>query len=331
MPQIKKRSAGNNPTDKNPSPEAANSSKRMRRTGFIITALVIVIILIVIGIGYYFSDNAKYSRIDIITVDDTSISMNYFIKRTAYANSDPFAMLEILTNELIIKQAAPSYGIEISEEEVDQFLRIVAQGESETISEIEFKEWYRQQVNESGFSSSEFRDMVRTTLITISLNDYLAERIPTVAEQVHLYYILSATYEEADNIRARWEAGEDFSDLAIEASYDEESKEAGGELGWIPRGVMKSELDGLIFDLSPGVISEVITDVVDATAEEPTYIYILFLVAEKDDAREIDDNSLQLLKDNAIESWLLEEMNLHELNWNFNSEIHGWINYQLSK
>ncbi|MDD4876571.1 MAG: hypothetical protein PHQ86_05550, partial [Dehalococcoidales bacterium] len=69
----------------------------------------------------------------------------------------------------------------------------------------------------------------------------------------------------------------------------------------------------------------------DATAEEPTYIYILFLVAEKDDAREIDDDSLQLLKDNAIESWLLEETNLHELNWNFNSEIHGWINYQLSK
>ncbi len=60
------------------------------------------------------------------------------------------------------------------------------------------------------------------------------------------------------------------------------------------------------------------------------------MVSEKADAREIDEEPLQTLKANALNAWLAEEINLHEVEWHgrkngFDSVTLAWINYQLSK
>ncbi len=88
-------------------------------------------------------------------------------------------MLQTLTSEAIIKQAAPKppYNIAIHEQDIDQFLKGLARGKSDTITESDFKEWYRQQLNESRLSDPEFRDMASTNLLTLRLTEYLAERV----------------------------------------------------------------------------------------------------------------------------------------------------------
>ena len=112
-----------------PSSEAVTRDWRGRRVTFIILiSVVVVTILATIGISYYFSENVRYRRRTIITVDDTSINMDYFLMRTRLADADPVTMLETLTNELIIRVMAPQYGIEVSPEDVDQELRRIASG-----------------------------------------------------------------------------------------------------------------------------------------------------------------------------------------------------------
>ena len=158
MPQLKKKSSGNNPAGKVPGSKAIDRARKGRRTAFIIASVVIVLILIIVGVSYYFREDARYKRLTIITVDDITINMDYFLMRTRLAGSDPMEMLGELTNEQVIKIAAPQYVGEVTPEDIDETLRRIARGESETISESEFKEWYRQLLNEIDLSDSEYRD-----------------------------------------------------------------------------------------------------------------------------------------------------------------------------
>ncbi len=332
MPQLNKTSSGNNPDGKAPGSKAIARDRKGRRTAFIIASVVIVLILITVGVSLYIN-SAPFRRI-IITVDDTSINMDYFLKRTRLAGADPLDMIMRLTNEQLIKIAAPQHVGEVTPEDIDQELRRIASGESETISENEFKGWYRQILNESDLSDSEYKEWLATSILRARLHEYLAERVPTVAEQVHLYAIVVKTYEDAEKIRARWEAGEDFADLAREVSLDEVSGEKGGDLGWSPSGVLNPTFDYVAFTLSVGDVSEIVGYAADPAAEE--IFYHLLMVSEKAEAREIDERPLQILKAKALDDWLLAEIKVHEVEWRglkngFDSETNAWINWQLSK
>ena len=340
MPQLNKTSPGNNPADKAPTSEkhiklreeAINRArKRRRRTAFIIASVVIVLILIIVGVSLYI--NSAPFRRTIITVDDASINMDYFLKRTRLAGVDSMEMLGVFTNELLIKVTAPRYVAEVSPEDIDQELRRIASGESETISEIEFKEWYRQLLNEIDFSDSEYRDYIGTRLLSVRLHEYLAERVPTVAEQVHLHAILLST-EETEKIREKVDEGEDLDKLTREIWQDKQSEEEADDLGWLPRGVLVSGFDDIVFSLPIDEVSEPLPYISDPRSDE--IFYYLLMVSEKADAREVDEDSLQILKAKALDDWLLEEIKFHEVEWHglkngFDSETYAWINWQLEK
>ncbi|MFH0768630.1 MAG: peptidylprolyl isomerase [Chloroflexota bacterium] len=332
-----KKRPSNKPIEQTPSSKTRARDSKGRWTPFIIASVVIALILIIVGVSYYTSEDAQHLRLTVISVDDTAIKMDYFLKRVQQAGGDSMGLLTSLTNELLIKLGAPRYGIQVSTEEINQELRRIASGESGNITENEFKEWYRQQLNETGFSDSEYKDIVRTSLLATYLQEYLAERVPTVAEQIHLHNIMLETYEDAANVKARWEAGEDFATLAREASLDADSKENGGDLGWLPRGVLDSVLEEAAFSLGTDNVSEPLpfnvnqgeTD--DSAQSEPIYYYILLMVSEKDPARELVGDALQAVQNQALTTWLSEETQYHTIHYNYDSEIYAWINWQISK
>ena len=333
MPQLNKTSSGNNPDGKASGSKAIARDRKGRRTGFIIASVVIVLILVIVGVSLYL--NAAPFRRIIITVDDTSINMDYFLMRTRLAGDDPMVMLETLTNEQLIKIEAPKYVAEVSPEDIDQELRRIASGGSETISENEFKEWYRQILNENDLSDSEYKEIVTTILLAARLQEYLAERVPTVAEQVHLHAILLST-EEAEEIWGKVEEGEDMDKLTREVWQDEQSEEKVEDLGWLPRGVLVSGFDEVVFNLDIGDVSEPLAYISDYESEE--IFYYLFMVSEKADDREVDEEPLQILKAKALDDWLLEKRQekKDEIEWyglknGFDSETYAWINWQLSK
>ena len=340
MSKSKKKRTAKRAVEQAPSPKVIERDWKGKRTGFIIAAVVIIIILVIIGISYYPTYVAPFRSV-IITMDDVSIRMDYFLKRCRAAGSDPLAMLTNLAQEELIKLEAPRYGIEVTPQDVDQQLRRIAAGQSESITESEFKEWYRQRLSETGLSNSEYKDIIATTLLSSYLYEYLVARMPTVAEQVHLHTILLDTEEEAEEVRARLEAGEDFADLARELSLDPISRENGGDLGWVPRGIAyESRYDSVIFDdLSTGIVSEPLA-YYDASVTDPTspamVNYYLFMVSEKADAREVDEEYIPTLETNFFNSWLSQSMLLYDINYHgfnngFDSETYAWINWQLSK
>jgi peptidyl-prolyl cis-trans isomerase D len=57
-------------------------------------------------------------------------------------------------------------------------------------------------------------------------------------------------------LRARIEAGEDFAAVAKEASEDPGSARAGGELGWVERGMMVPAFEEALFALEAGSVSQ---------------------------------------------------------------------------
>jgi foldase protein PrsA len=337
MSQSKRRRTGKR-TERQQGPEVkiVYRSTLNKGAAILIAAVVVVLILVILGISYYPTYIAPY-RIDVITVDNVAIRMDYFVKRTWIAGSDPMTMLTNLAQEEIVKMEAPKYGIEISDEEIDQQLRNIAAGENSTISEGEFKEWYRQQLNNTKLSNSQYREIVATGLRVNYIHQILAMNMPSEVEQIHLYAMLLATEKEAEDMRTRLLTGEDFASLATEFSLDASSRDKGGDLGWTPQGVMDPQIEHGAWEMSPGDISEPIPIYNTEDVQNPAIIgyYVLWL-AEKADSRTIDEQYIPTMQNLSLEKWFTQAMQEHEIKYHgfnngFDSETYYWVNLQISK
>lgn len=327
MSQPKKKRTDSRSAEKASDSQATDGGRMGRWRLVIIISVFLAIIGIVVWVTHYFSEDQRYLRINVIVVDDTSIRMDYFLKRARISGVDAMAMLDTIAKEQVIKMEAPQYVGEPTDDDIDETLRRIATGGSGDISESEFKEWYRQQLNETGLSDAEFKDFMYTNLLATRLQEYLADRMPTVTEQVHVHVIMVQTYDEAAKVRERWEEGEDFADLAREVSMDEESRENGGDLGWMPKGVNEL-VDYAAFDLNIGDVSEPVS----YTGQ---YFY-LFMVSEREVARQIEEEDLEVLKSKVINDWLNVTSQEHEISFHgskngFDNIIYAWVNLQLAK
>lgn len=64
-----------------------------------------------------------------------------------------------------------------------------------------------------------------------------------------------AAEKKALALKARLDGGADFAALAREASDDPGSKSAGGDLGWVRRGLMTPKFEQSLYELEPGKVS----------------------------------------------------------------------------
>jgi len=326
MSQAKKKKTDTRVVEKAAGPKAVDSQPQSRWTRYIIILVVVAIIGIVVGVFYY-QEYIAPRRITVVRVDDVTIRMDYFLKRLKMTPVDPMNMLNSLQQEVVIRMDVPSIVGEITDEDFDQGLKNIASGGSGDITESEFKEWYRQQLNETGLSDAEFKEFMSTSLLAVRLQKYLAERVSTVAEQIHVHMIVVETYDDAMEVRTRWEEGEDFADLAREVSLDENNKENGGDLGWMPPGV-DDLVDFAVRDLSIGEVSQPVT-------ETGTYFY-LFMISERDVARPLEEEDLLIIQSQVLNEWLISRNEFHEITYHgfnngFDSETYAWVNWQLSK
>lgn len=261
--------------------------------------------------------------------------MRYFLDKARITGSDPMSLLQAVTEEEIIKLMAPEYGIQVTNADVDKQLRTMAAGSETSISDIEYREWYRQQLNENKMTDAQYRDIIHNQLLVTRLQEYLQQRVPTITEQVHLYWIVTKTLDDADAVETRLNAGESFTAVAQEVSIDETTKGNGGELGWFPVAVTQykdqiEELDINQFTTPIAHYASTDTSSSSAASQTPDGFFI-FMVSEKDPARQVDDNSLSILKSQALDTWFNAEIKNHDVKYNFNSEIYAWLNYQLEK
>lgn len=74
-------------------------------------------------------------------------------------------------------------------------------------------------------------------------------------EEVSARHILVQTEKEAQDIKKRIDAGEDFAKLATELSKDPGSADDGGNLGYFGHGQMVPEFEQVVFKLKKGEVS----------------------------------------------------------------------------
>jgi parvulin-like peptidyl-prolyl isomerase len=259
----------------------------------------------------------------VAAINNTTISMDYFVKMLRFyslysigntnATTFPYQVLQQIENDELVRQAAPGLGIQVTSDEVTEKINndlISANGGGGNITgnitqpQTDLGKMYQQFLNYVRISGSEYRQVVEATLLTQKLKDQIKQSIPTEGKQVYVYAIKVDNEGNATEVENRLQNGEDFATLATEYSTDNITKQYGGNLGWLPQGILLPELDQAVFILAAGNVSEPIVT---------TTGYYIIKVAEIDNNKTIDDYYRQTLASNAFANWFKEQRNIVEI------------------
>ncbi len=294
--------------------------QRERNITLAIWIIIPLVIALALGMVAYWSYDTYVAiwHKPVAKVNDTVLDMAYYVKMLRlYTLSSGqqidsaaigYQLLVQLENDELVKQKTPELGIEITQNEITERIRsyLAPDGEGSggnstgntTPSDTDVEKMYQNLLNTLRISDSEYREVVRAGILRLKLAEYLEENnVPAEAEQVHLHIIMVETEQKANETIDRLREGEDFATLARELSIDEASRQAGGDLGWFPRGILYAELEEVAFNLNIGNVSEPI----------PSYGgYYVIKVSEKE-IMPIEDENREVLAQKELESWLKEQ------------------------
>ena len=319
--------------------ENKNSNEPKSRRLFL-TILVAVVVVLVIGsiAGYaiYRQEIAPFETV-VLRIDEKEIKMRYFLKRLRISQvgpskNRPVNLLWMIAQEEIIKEKAlkTPYNLKVTAEEIEEALKTAARRGSDSITENEYQEWYRQQINQTQLSEAEFEEIARTNLLRHKLSDYLTVRAPTVAEQVHLYIIIQKSLEAIQNVRQRLDAGEDFFELAKELNPSVAARENQGDLGWQTKNGLNPRLAQMAFHQEVGVPSKPFPLSKEAFA--------IVMVKKKAAAREMSKEMQERQKIGLVEQWASKEFQYHKISYHgltegngWDSETNAWANWQMQR
>ena len=198
---------------------------------------------------------------DVVHVNGVSIRQSEVLERLwkRYGSQT----LEEMVDELLLRQAAAAKKIKASDEEVDRrFARLQAQFGS--------KELLISQLEQAGTTVAKVKEdladeIVRERLVVetkgIKIGDDELKKAFDAnkdklgkPEAVHLRHILAKNEAEAAEFVAKIKGGADFQTLAREKSLAASGKAAGGDYGFVSRGMLPPEIDEVAFALKAGEI-----------------------------------------------------------------------------
>ncbi|MFO0599671.1 MAG: peptidyl-prolyl cis-trans isomerase [Myxococcaceae bacterium] len=200
---------------------------------------------------------------------------------------EPFkqALLQTLIERVLLLQAAKTANVTVTTEEVDR--RVLALGSEYPAGTFD------EALTNSGTTRSA---LTRSTREQLTIEKLLAQEVDarlavseqqireyydehaaeySEPEQVHAQQIVVKGLDEAKRIQQQLWQGKKFTDLARRYSLSPDAR-VGGDLGFFGRGTMPPAFDEVVFKLSPGGTSEVVST---------EYGFHLFHVIEKKPAR----------------------------------------------
>lgn len=326
----RKKTDSGPPDITNTKPKRAEVKQKQLRV--LLLSILAIAVLCIGGIVYYQTYMAPYRRV-VITVDDTVVRMDYFLKRARLSGNDVETTVQQLVYEQVVKLEGKKSGIAISDAEVDRALRAAAASASAdnvtpnpVLTEGEYSAWFNEELKTYDMSAAQYREMVGTNLLAIRIQEALRQNLPTKGEQVHLHVIVLGSLSDVAEAKSRLESGETFAAVARDMSLDTQTKEAGGDVGWEPKGILP--YDDVFFTLEVGKVSD---PVMMDSSSPSTSQYLMFMVSEKDPERVIDEDAMQQLAYNAFYNWLNQQIEQHTVTYNLNEDTQAWITWQLSK
>ena len=197
-------------------------------------------------------------------------------------------VLDQMINDVIIAQQAEYQGIKITDDDLNAQL-------AQMIQDAGSVEKLNDYLTKNQMTLGDLCQQMRANIVSENMFKNVTGLLPTVRDQVHLRQILVSTPALAQTLRDRARKGEDFAALAKQYSMDETSKANGGDLGWVPKGVLDPRIDAVAFDLPVNQVSDVITT---------SFGYHVVQVTEKEKARALPPEILQDVRQQGFLLWL---------------------------
>lgn len=195
-------------------------------------------------------------------------------------------VLDWMIDQILIEQGATELGFVISDERVDRRIRAM-QGRDEE----RFQQW----LTASGLTLDDLRYQVRMDLLTAAVRDHITKGLSRRMVQYHVRHILLSDESRAMQALSELRAGGNFIAIARTYSEDAATRESGGDIGFLPPGVMPPAFEEATFALQPGQISDIVRTEMG--------LHIIQLV-EIDPDRPIDDKYWPAVQQRAFEEWL---------------------------
>jgi foldase protein PrsA len=145
----------------------------------------------------------------------------------------------------------------------------------------------------------------------------------------HVRGILAGSRHDADEIRAKIVAGEDFDTLAKDYSQDSVSAQLGGDLGWTGEsGIINKVVLKLALSLESDAVSQPAAD----TSVQTRGGFWLVRVINKDENRALDDSTRQTLRNGLFDKWITEKMKNDSVETLLSEDQKSWaINYVINR
>ncbi len=212
--------------------------KRRQRIIFGVAILIVVAVLAVVGVGvyqgWYVSDYKPLHEI-VLEVNGTEFDMEYYVNILSYETQDTSSdfisymtsyAVDVIERDELVRQEAEKLGVTVSDEELDELISVIDPPPPE-----------------------KYRDAIAGELLLLKMRDeYFEEQVPKYAAQRHIMAMFLESEAQANEVTDRIEAGESFTTLAAELSLDEVTKEAAGDLGWLPQDVLPSMVDSTVLE-----------------------------------------------------------------------------------
>jgi hypothetical protein len=308
--------------EKGPSrPRTKTETEKIRRLVIVLLIVAAVVSSVaVVGYGYYDTSVRPWNR-RILKVNGTVIEMRAFVKMlrlnqsyaSYYSSSAEWAQgvaTSMENNEISRQRLKDEFDVVISDEAVEVKLRELL-GMTDNSTEEEFREAYKQakaSVKKAGFSMADLKKLaIRPSLVSEELQKQIGDvQYPATdnVEHAQVQALLVTGADDATQLRARWEAGEDFDTLADEDSVSESLGHITADntsIEWVAKGIKSEAFDNYTFSevWSPVVISDPIQD------SDNTGSYWLIKVVARE-SRPLSDSDRETLVGEAYSKWLEE-------------------------
>jgi hypothetical protein len=314
-------------------------------------ALVVLVGLLAIPVYAYFQnyvfpprelalrvEETEYTRGDVVNFIRFNQRMSENLGVPFEIGNSLFDALQTLQENELAFQLAPRYGISVTAEEVDERLSSILGFVAVTVAERESKEYKdnveeakRQFIHSIGMDEEVFRDFIRKSMFKERLRTSVAETIPRVQAQVHMYEIITLTNDSEDRraIERDLKAGTPIETVVLNHSIDPDVRRDLGDRGWAPFGITP-EIDALLFGLDgDGNRLLPLRTPSSARFDDENNWWSYLIVEEVQDAREIDDISFEALTTRGMTIFFNEERIAFDVHMVLDSAIFDWVNTQV--
>ncbi|MHB2025512.1 MAG: peptidylprolyl isomerase [Elusimicrobiota bacterium] len=197
----------------------------------------------------------------ILTVDGVPVTQAQ-VQARAYKNYGD-AALNDLVNKILVNRAMKEYRVAPSDAAIDSRIKNIR-------GQFKDEKTFEKSLTANGTSLAALRLQIRSQIMRedlvkkalgISVSDedvrnyFDAHKQDLgVPEAAHVRDVLVASKKEADDMLVALKSGADFSKVASEVSLDKATKDHGGDMGFISKGMLQPDIQKAVFSAKPGSV-----------------------------------------------------------------------------